>query len=895
MASRTWARAIPVILAIIIITCSLAVVAPSSAQALSPIYVRTDGNDANDGSADDAGHAKKTIQAAVYSVNDGGTIYVAAGTYGEPFELVGRSGIGIIGQNRDTTIIKPSSTLAWNVATYGATRQTAVRVVNSTNVRVQNLTFDFGLIKNDWVCGVLLWDSSGAMTGNVLRDMSVLDTLIGGYSEFGAYVRAPGFTATNRARVDFTGNTFVDTGRVGILAHDYADLSISGNTFYKTTKDFGYAMEIGSTSTATITGNTVYGYDTPALSDESDSAGIYIENSFTSTIVAPAVSKPVQVSGNEVYGCQCALHVGNEFDGYAGDVDIQLTASGNNFHDNTENGVVIADEDASAGSSVAATFSGDTIKNNGGCGVYIYTKGDGAIHTDFAGETITGHATGVTVEDKGSTSTSTYDVSFVGCDLSGNTVVAVDNRLAASTIQATGNWWGHASGPYNATSNAAGLGGPVSDKVNFSPWDAGRLQLSAPFRVRLGRTADVTARLTLSDGTALKTPVPVTFTATGGSIDPAAPVMTVGGAAAARWTTGADEGPVNITASAAGLEATVCVYAYEPAPKEPPPPPATTGGFTVGSADGIVTVDVPKNISDVPIRLTVAPSEDPPPTAGNVLVGRVFDVEMYAQATGSGVHDLRQSLTVAFHVSAADLAAAGVSNPSDLRIWYWDPDAKPPCWVALPTVYDPATGALTVTVDHLTTFAAMVDPDFPALADAAGHWAEKDILRLASRRVVSGYEDGSFRPEVAVTRAQFAKFIVLSLGLTRGTALPAGFTDAASVQAWAVPYVSACLRDGIMTGSGGLIRPNDSITRAEASAMVVRALGLGPQGGSDGAGAGGPAFTDSSSIPIWAAGFAAEAFAHGLIEGLPGNVFDPSGKLTRAQAATALSRAIDIE
>jgi len=59
----------------------------------------------------------------------------------------------------------------------------------------------------------------------------------------------------------------------------------------------------------------------------------------------------------------------------------------------------------------------------------------------------------------------------------------------------------------------------------------------------------------------------------------------------------------------------------------------------------------------------------------------------------------------------------------------------------------------------------MVDPDFPALPDADGHWAEEAIFHLASVGAASGFEDGTFRPELAVTRAQFAKFLAVSLGL----------------------------------------------------------------------------------------------------------------------------------
>ena len=73
---------------------------------------------------------------------------------------------------------------------------------------------------------------------------------------------------------------FIDAGRVGIVTHDYINGTISNNVFYKTFNDFGYAIEMGSQSVGTISGNQIYGYDTPAASDGSESAAIYIENAF---------------------------------------------------------------------------------------------------------------------------------------------------------------------------------------------------------------------------------------------------------------------------------------------------------------------------------------------------------------------------------------------------------------------------------------------------------------------------------------------------------------------------------------------------------------------------------------------------------------------------------------
>jgi hypothetical protein len=53
-----------------------------------------------------------------------------------------------------------------------------------------------------------------------------------------------------------------------------------------------------------------------------------------------------------------------------------------------------------------------------------------------------------------------------------NCVFAVDNQYvdAGQNIDARQNWWGDASGPYNAIANPSGTGGPVSNNVNFSLW-----------------------------------------------------------------------------------------------------------------------------------------------------------------------------------------------------------------------------------------------------------------------------------------------------------------------------------------------------------------------------------------------------------------------------------------
>jgi len=407
-----------------------------------------------------------TINAAIADADPDNTILVSGGIYDETLDIDGMSDLNIIGEDKDTTIIKSSTTLGWNVGGYGETRKTVVRIVNSTDVSLKNLTIDCDLIKGNSRYGVFGWDSSITVDNCILKNISVLDSS-DGYSEIMSYFRASGYTDEARAAVNITNCTFIDAGRVGIVTHDYITADISGNTFYKTFDDFGYAVELGSMSNGSITGNTIYGYDIPAASDGSSSAGLYIENSFTNTVVT-AVNKDVLLQGNEIYDCQYAMTIGNQWNGYAGNVDIVVDMQGNNFHNNVSGGLIVADEDKEAGSSVTINGSGNTIADNNEFAYFVYTFGDGDITVDLSGDTLTSNQYGMYVGDYPSgPSGSSYNVAINCSDLSNNSVYGVDNEVASITVDATKNWWGDVSGPSGA---GGGSGSAVSANVDFFPW-----------------------------------------------------------------------------------------------------------------------------------------------------------------------------------------------------------------------------------------------------------------------------------------------------------------------------------------------------------------------------------------------------------------------------------------
>ncbi|MBN1558873.1 right-handed parallel beta-helix repeat-containing protein [candidate division KSB1 bacterium] len=421
---------------------------------------------------------KGRIQEGVDMVS-GSTVHLMPGTYTDPFNIEGKTNLILEGDNKTTVILQPTSVLPFNVGSYGSSRNTAIRVVSSTGIIIRNLTLDMNVVKANYVHGLLFWDSEGEVNNNIIKNLSLPDAG-GGYAEIGGDYRAPGYSDASRAKIAITDNTFIDTGRLGVVTHEFVDATITGNTFYKTTADFGYAIEIGGPSTGTISGNTIYGFDTPAASDGSESAGIYIENCFTSSM--SGITKQVLVEENEIYDCQYGFWIGNGYDDYAGDVDIRVILNDNNIHDNAQGAAWIQDEDKEHGSSVTVTGGGNSLLDNGDLGYYIYTTGDGDITVNLTGETIVGHDIGVKAEDAATgSSNSSYNLTIEHSSVCSNSVKGAESD--GPMLNMKNNWWGAASGPYDNKSlpgtpnynNPTGAGNAVSSYVEYDSWLSGNI------------------------------------------------------------------------------------------------------------------------------------------------------------------------------------------------------------------------------------------------------------------------------------------------------------------------------------------------------------------------------------------------------------------------------------
>ncbi|GIP30807.1 S-layer homology domain-containing protein [Paenibacillus sp. J2TS4] len=189
----------------------------------------------------------------------------------------------------------------------------------------------------------------------------------------------------------------------------------------------------------------------------------------------------------------------------------------------------------------------------------------------------------------------------------------------------------------------------------------------------------------------------------------------------------------------------------------------------------------------------------------------------------------------------------------------------------------------------LTVYRETLQPSEPLIefTDIAGYWAENYIRSAAAKGIVSGYPDGTFKPNNPVTRAEFTVMLAGNLKLEgQGAAL--AFTDNDQIGRWAKQAVAQAVEAGIIDGyNDGSFRPNNRITRVEMAAMIARVL---KQQLNTNVTTG---FADDEAIPEWAKGAVEAIRKLGIVDGRGGNRFAANETATRAEATMMLLRMLE--
>lgn len=171
-------------------------------------------------------------------------------------------------------------------------------------------------------------------------------------------------------------------------------------------------------------------------------------------------------------------------------------------------------------------------------------------------------------------------------------------------------------------------------------------------------------------------------------------------------------------------------------------------------------------------------------------------------------------------------------------------------------------------------------------------WSKNAVVELYNRGIVSGYEDGSFKPENNVTRAEFLKFIITAIEADiseNEISLP--FSDTYDSE-WYAPYVSAALKLEMVNGyDDETFRPDSYISREEAAAIVCR--GIDAMGISLDLYRLKITFEDENLISDYAVDFVYKLYSSGVINGDENQCFRPKDDMSRAETAQLIWNLID--
>ncbi|MFC5532115.1 PQQ-binding-like beta-propeller repeat protein [Cohnella yongneupensis] len=178
------------------------------------------------------------------------------------------------------------------------------------------------------------------------------------------------------------------------------------------------------------------------------------------------------------------------------------------------------------------------------------------------------------------------------------------------------------------------------------------------------------------------------------------------------------------------------------------------------------------------------------------------------------------------------------------------------------------------------------DIKFPIVyPDMVNHWAKNEVSWLAEQGVVNGFNDGTFRPEVAISREQFVKMLNQAVKTNISGVTTSHFKDVPNSR-WSSPYIQYALSSGWFKpfDYGENFNPEKAVSRMEAGIWAAIALDLPPMKEATLG-----FFKDGNKVTIGKEWLETITIID-LMTGTPEGYLLPDKKMTRAEASVFISR-----
>jgi parallel beta-helix repeat protein len=394
-----------------------------------------------------------TISNAIVAAIGGNTIEVAGGTYTEAVTV--NKSVTLLGANFDldpaggldrggeSVIVGQVTITADDVTVNGfklTSRYICAGYTSALNVNIsynilENVVATWGAIHlhgtasgpsyHECDGGYIGYNTISGAVGDGIWTVGNNDVTI----EYNYILSSSGFASIQAlnhvgTRIEIHGNTITNSGGKGI--NYWADDGgvITDNVITNSNYEAIYTDAQAIISGNQITGGNMHGIRVVGGAAGSTVSENTISNTFYEGIQAFASAT---ITGNEISGCYHGIQIRGNATSY--------TVDGNNIHDNQYHGIEMPNYNA--GEIVAtAIITNNTITYNPYCGVKVGGNTDGSGY-------------------------------HINCNnFESNGIYGVESFTTAN-VDATHNWWGHASGP---SGSGPGTGDAVSDNVNYDNW-----------------------------------------------------------------------------------------------------------------------------------------------------------------------------------------------------------------------------------------------------------------------------------------------------------------------------------------------------------------------------------------------------------------------------------------
>ncbi len=191
---------------------------------------------------------------------------------------------------------------------------------------------------------------------------------------------------------------------------------------------------------------------------------------------------------------------------------------------------------------------------------------------------------------------------------------------------------------------------------------------------------------------------------------------------------------------------------------------------------------------------------------------------------------------------------------------------------------------ITVVLLLLMTFSPITQAETKnPFSDIQGNSAAEAILYLYEKGIISGYPDGTFKPNEPITRAQASAMLIKALNIELIKNPTISFKDVTKKSSY-YQILATVNEKGILRGENGYMRPGETTTRAQMAAILRRSFNMTLDNQ--------PTFVDVSPVH-WAYGDVNSVAKNRVASGYPDGTFKPSDPVTRAHFSAFLARAMD--